>query len=203
MKKKIIQVFSIIIISIFITQKIESDNIIIDSNMSFRESIKGTKAPKKIIDELVLLDVMYYSMDDKLHRGQILISKQVEAEIKHIFEIALNEKFPIKKCVPIVQYNWSDYASMADNNTSSFNYRKVSGSNNLSRHSYGLAIDINPMNNPVVYKNNKISPKGAKYNVNVAGTLSKNSNITKELKKYGWKWGGDFNSFKDYHHFQK
>lgn len=180
-----------------------SDNIIIDSNMTFEEAIKGTKAPQYIINDLMLLDVTYYSYDNKLHKGQLVIAKSIENDITRIFELALKEKFYIEKCIPIVKYNWSDNKSMQDNNTSSFNYRKVSGSKNLSKHSYGLAIDINPKNNPVVYKNGRISPSGAKYITSAKGTLSNKSQITIELKIIGWKWGGDFISFKDYHHFQK
>ncbi len=204
MKKLFYIIFFYLLLTPFISSSIiESENIIIDSNMTFEESIKGTKAPKSIIDNLMLLDVMYYSTDKKLHKGQIVISKSVEKDISSIFEIAIKEKFIIEKCIPIVKYNWSDNKSMANNNTSSFNYRKVSGSKNLSKHSYGLAIDINPKYNPVVYKNGRISPKGATYDINKNGTLSKKSAIIDAFKKLGWKWGGEFRSFKDYHHFQK
>ncbi len=170
--------------------------------MSFAEAIKGTNAPKEIINNLILLNVSYYSTDGKLHRGQLVIAKEVKSEIEKIFEIMLAEKFPIHKCIPIVHYNWSDAASMRDNNTSSFNYRKVSGSKNLSKHSYGLAIDINPYFNPVVYSK-RISPAGASYQPKRRGTLTQESSITQEFIKMGWKWGGAFRSFRDYHHFQK
>ncbi|MGB9702641.1 MAG: M15 family metallopeptidase [Candidatus Kapaibacteriota bacterium] len=181
----------------------ETQNIIIDCNYKFNEAIQGTTAPKEIIDNLILLDVEYYSFDNKLHRGQLVIHKNLKDDIQYIFNLIKNKKFPIEKVIPIVKYNWSDDASMADNNTSAFNYRKVAGKNSLSNHSFGIAIDINPFQNPAIYSDGTISPKGASYNTKKAGTIDEKSFITIEFKKLGWTWGGDWNSLKDYQHFQK
>jgi hypothetical protein len=73
----------------------------------------------------------------------------------------------------------------------------------MSKHAEGLAIDINPFLNPVIYADGKISPSGAKRDVNIAGTFHSEHPVVKKFKELGWKWGGDFNSFKDYHHFAK
>ena len=179
------------------------EQIIIDSKLSFSEAIEGTKAPKNIIDELVILDVEYYSFDKKLHRGQLIIHKALKTDILEIFDFIKSSKFPIDKVIPIVKYNWSDDASMLDNNTSSFNYRKVAGKSKLSNHSFGTAIDINPFINPAVYSDGKISPKGSKYVPSADGAINNNSPLTQEFKKRGWTWGGDWNSLKDYQHFEK
>ena len=183
--------------------KSTGDNIIIDSDLTFNEAIKGTQAPKEVIDSLVLINVEYYSFDIKLHRGQLVIHKNLKNDIQQIFNLIKERKFPIAKVIPIVQYNWSDDSSMADNNTSSFNYRKVANKNKLSNHSFGTAIDINPLQNPAVYSDGSISPKGAKYNPHVKGTITEDCPLTKEFKKLGWTWGGDWNSLKDYQHFEK
>lgn len=192
-----------ILIVIFALLNLSFINVIIDSDMAFEQAIKGTKAPKNVVDSLVLLNVTYYSFDNKLHRGQIVVNKSVQDDILQIFDLIRSERFPIARCIPIVKYNWSDNASMLDNNTSSFNYRNIAGTNRLSLHSYGLAVDINPMNNPVIYENGRISPKGAKYDTTKAGTLFSNNAIVKKFKELGWRWGGEFKSFKDYHHFDK
>ena len=115
----------------------------------------------------------------------------------------METKFKVNKVVPIVAYDWSDDASMADNNTSAFNYRFIAGTKRLSNHSFGRAVDINPFNNPVIYSSGKVSPKGAKYKKGNDGVFSKDNPIVKEFLKLGWRWGGNFNSFKDYHHFDK
>lgn len=177
---------------------------IVDSKMSFEEATKGTKAPKELLDSIVLLNVEYYSTDKKLHQGQILVHKTVEEDVKYFFQMAMEEKFPIKQVVPIVKYKWDDDASMSANNSSAFNYRFIAGTTRLSNHSFGKAIDINPYFNPVIYKDPpKTSPKGAKYIPGNPGVFTADSRIVKEMKKRGWRWGGDWTSLKDYHHFDK
>jgi hypothetical protein len=180
-----------------------NEKIIIDSDMTFEEAIKGTEAPQSIIDKLVLLDVTYLGFDGRTHKGQLVLRNDRVEEIKEAFKIMREDKFPVKKCIPIVKYDWDDNASMADNNTSAFNYRKIAGKNKLSNHSYGVAIDINPFQNPAVYKSGHISPKGAEYDIQAPGTLKSDSRVTIYLKSKGWRWGGDWNSLKDWQHFDK
>ncbi len=185
------------------SQLASKSKVIVDSDMTFEESIKNTDAPKKIIDELVIIDVEYYSFDGKLHRGQLVINKVLKKDLVEIFDIIKKEKFPIARAIPIVEYDWSDNASMADNNTSAFCYRTIAGTKRLSNHAFGRAIDINPFNNPAVYKSGRIAPKGAQYDPNIPGTLKANGAIVKAFKERGWRWGGDFKSLKDYQHFDK
>ncbi len=193
----------ILIFSIFINIYELTEDIIIDSNLTLEEALKGTKAPKEIIENLIIIDVRYYSTDKKLHQGQLVIHKDIKEDIEAIFEIILKEKFPIAKAIPIVKYNWSDYDSMSDNNTSAFCYRNIAGTNRLSNHSFGKAIDINPFFNPVVYPDGNVSPKGAKYDTTRPGTLTENTPIVKEFIKRGWRWGRYFSRYADNHHFDK
>lgn len=180
----------------------ESDEVIVDSNLSFEESISGITIPESIRNNLILIDVQYYSFDNKLHKGQLLIHKSVEKDLREIFEIIREIKFPIQKAVPIVKYGWNDEASMLSNNTSCFNYRKVKGMKTFSYHSKGLAIDINPMQNPHI-KNNNSFPERAIYDKTKPGTLTDSSIVVKEFKIRGWIWGGSWRSSKDYQHFEK
>lgn len=179
------------------------EDIVVDSDMTFAEAIAGTDAPRDLIDRLCLLSVEYYSFDDKLHRGQLVVNKAVKEDLDEIFQIIKETKFPVAKVIPIVEYNWSDNASMADNNTSAYCFRYIAGTKRFSNHAYGLAIDINPYYNPAVYSNGRISPKGAKYDKSQPGTLYAGHPLVKEFKKRGWRWGGEFNSLKDYQHFDK
>jgi len=123
---------------------------VIDSNLSFAEAISGTTAPPDVLGNLSLVDVEYVSFDGRLHRGQLLLHRTLASEVKQLFCFIKEIRFPIGKVIPIVHYGWSDEASMADNNTSSFNYRFIASSPRLSLHAFGLAIDINPRQNPVI-----------------------------------------------------
>lgn len=176
---------------------------IIDSEMTFKEAIKGTKAPKSLIKKLRLFDVQYYSSDGKLHQGQLLVHKDVEKDVKEIFELIEKKKFIVEKVIPIVKYDWKDRASMRDNNSSAFCYRYIAGTKRMSNHAYGRAVDINPRWNPYTRRNGTVSPKNGKYDKKRPGTFYEDQFIVKEFKKRGWKWGGNFKSAKDYHHFAK
>ena len=180
----------------------EQDAPIVDCNYTFDEAVKGLEIPKSILKQLTLVDVEYYSFDDKLHKGQVLINKKAVKAIKEIFEIVKGARFPVAKVIPVVMYNWSDQKSMNDNNTSAFNYRKVKGQKVLSAHSYGLAIDINPLQNPHI-KGKSVQPFAGKYELDKPGTILRDSKLVAEFRKRGWEWGGRWKSSKDYQHFEK
>jgi len=174
---------------------------IIDSRMTFEESIAGTAAPQDVVENLCLIDVCYRAFDGLLHQGQMVVHKAVRNDVLEIFKMIAMLGFPVAKVVPIVLYDWSDDRSMDDNNTSAFNYRVVLGTDRLSRHAFGKAVDINPLLNPVIYDNGILSPLGASYIPEKPGTLYETHPIVQAFLQYGWQWGGHFTDFKDYHHF--
>jgi hypothetical protein len=180
-----------------------SEEIIVDSAISFSEAVEGTTAPEEIILSMSLVDVFYYSFDGKKHQGQIVVNKDLEDDVYEIFNFIEKILFPIGKVVPIVAYQWNDYTSMADNNSSSFNFRVIEGTTKLSMHSLGKAVDINPVQNPVIYPNGVVVPEGAKYLPENRGTFTAENPIVKEFLGRGWHWGGNFEQPKDYHHFEK
>ena len=103
-------------------------------------------------------------------------------------------------------YHGSDELSMEDNNSSAFNFREVTDGGKLSNHAYGLAIDLNPKVNPYI-KNNVVLPANGQAYVNrdqcVLGIIKKNDAVYQLFTSYGWTWGGDWSSLKDYQHFEK
>lgn len=180
----------------------ESIDIIVDSNCSLQEALSGINIPLRIKKILVIVNVYYYSFDGKIHKGQIVINKALAKDIKEIFDQIKKRKFPIQKVIPIYKYNWNDNISMEDNNTSAFNYRKIKGTEKLSYHATGRAIDINPRLNPQI-KNGKVFPEGFSYNIKTPGTISDTSFIVESFLKKGWFWGGNWKQSKDYQHFEK
>ncbi len=180
----------------------EEQGFVIDSNLDFEEAVAGLSIPKSILENLRIVDVYYYGFDDKLHKGQLVVHKDVVLNIIEIFEFIRESRFPIDKVVPISKYGWSDEKSVQDNNTSAFNYRFISGTRVISNHASGLAIDINPRFNPYVKNGNSV-PVNCVYDTTKAGTISSGSQLVKEFKERGWQWGGDWKSLKDYQHFEK
>lgn len=180
----------------------EESGYVIDSEIEFEEAVAGHNIPQSVLDNLRLVNVYYYGFDDKLHKGQLVVHKDIVLDMIEIFELIRESRFPIGKVIPISKYGWSDEKSMQDNNTSAFNYRFISGSRVISNHAAGLAIDINPALNPYI-KNGDSLPENCIYDTTKAGTILSNSELVKEFKRRGWQWGGDWKSLKDYQHFEK
>lgn len=177
------------------------DTIVIDSELTFEEAVAGTKAPRAVVDELVLFDVVYLSTDGKQHRGQILTNKKIERDLRHVFRFMLENRFVVEKAIPVVHYDWNDSLSMDDNNTYSFCYRNTS----YSKHANGMAIDINPRFNPLRWKKNDRPnrPEGAESDTTVNGTFHPDHIVVKEFGKLGFRWGHTFSKYYDDHHFEK
>lgn len=186
------------------------DEPIIDSNMSPDEAFDGLdlQCPKSIRDRQKIVSVLYWGFDKKVHRGQLILDRDLEKDVIEVFEVALNNKFSIQSVVPVSHPkfrkdgSWSDDLSMAANNSSGFNYRPITGGAGLSNHALGRAIDINPVQNPYI-KANITLPPDAKYVPEAEGTLTAEHPVTKAFLARGWKWGGNWKSLKDYQHFEK
>lgn len=183
-------------------QEKQQPGIIRDCNYTLSEALAGKDIPEEIRNNLSIVDVSYYSFDNRIHRGQLVVTSDLVNDVKWIFEKLLENKFPVEKVIPVVKYNWSDDASMKANNSSAFNYRFVAGTKRLSNHATGRAIDINPWQNPQII-NGAASPEGAVYNPKAKGTITKNSIVVKLFKEKGWEWGGDWKTRTDYQHFEK
>lgn len=158
------------------------------------------------LENLVYVQISYWGFDDKEHIGEIIVNEKVADEIVEIFKELYEAKYPIERIRIIDEYDANDELSMLDNNTSAFCYREIAGSNGkLSKHSYGIAIDINPVQNPYV-KNDVILPETGKEYLdrdNVRkGMIVEGDACHEAFKKRGWTWGGDWNSLKDYQHFE-
>jgi len=184
------------------------ENPIVDSNITLHEALRKY-APFEIKRRQMVVDVFYYSFDDRVHKGQVVIDERLVSDIRKVFRVALRTKFPIASVIPISHDRFhkngawnSDGQSMLSNNTSAFNYRKVTGGKQLSMHAYGFAIDINPLQNPYI-KGKIVLPPGAVYEISKPGTFTYNSPIVKTFRRLGWSWGGNWRSLKDYQHFEK
>ncbi len=167
---------------------------------------------------VALADLRYIQVDhldftDNISRGEMIVHKDVAEEVVDIFEELFNMNYAINQMRLVSDFNGNDWQSIEADNSSAFNCRKATGSKKWSKHSYGKAIDINPIENPYISKSGKISHKASlKYRKRVHKDLSNlkdralllpDDPATKAFKSYGWKWGGDWNTIKDYQHFVK
>ena len=157
----------------------------------------GNSIPEKSKDkvdtnQLSYLKITYWGFDEKTHVGEMIVNKNVAQEVLDIFKEVYKAKYPIEKMKLIDEYAANDEKSMADNNTSCFCYREIANTNKLSNHSYGKAIDINPLYNPYVV-GKTVSPANAKKYVDRSivrkGTIVKGDALYNAFIKRGWTWG--------------
>ncbi|KVN17868.1 D-alanyl-D-alanine carboxypeptidase [Burkholderia sp. MSMB1552] len=92
----------------------------------------------------------YVNFDGRIQKGEIVVLDALAERVQTIFGTLCRMRFPLSKAVPIERYRGDDDASMRDDNTSAFNSRRKTGSSEWSMHAYGVAIDINPVQNPYV-----------------------------------------------------
>lgn len=195
-----------------------SQNVVVDSNdnattlFSEIENYYLQKLPikqhqnfKNIFKQQTLINVEYYGFDGHIHSGQIICNQSVSKELSLIFKELLKLEFPIKSVIPISKFDYNDQLSMQANNTTCFDYRLKTLGNGLSKHAIGLAIDINPMQNPY-FTAKKTYPAVHQANIS-KGRIRKNDESSQKVieifKKYGWSWGGNWKNSKDYMHFEK
>ena len=172
------------------------------------------------LDRLNLLKISYIDFDgNEIHDGALIVHDVVADNVLEIFRILYKNKFPIASLKLINDYDGDDEKSMADNNSSAFICRNIMNSKTASIHSYGLAIDINPKQNPYLiteYEDNKVNipvfpPQGMEYinRLNIRSGMVESmlgngkDNIINLFAKNGFTvWGGNWNDPVDWHHFQ-
>lgn len=100
-------------------------------------------------ERLRLVNFTYIGFDHQLHSdGKVVVLDAVAEYVLKIFVELRKKGFVVAKAALMNVYDGDDNASMADNNTSAFNDRKTAGGSSVSLHALGLAIDLNPIQNP-------------------------------------------------------
>lgn len=161
--------------------------------------------------DLRYVHIIHYDFDGNLAEGELICHNFIAEDLLEIFYDLYVSEYQIEKVTLIENYNGDDTASMADNNTSCFNYRVVDGTKSLSKHALGLAIDINPLYNPYIRYDKKggqtVSPvEGEAYadrTVSFPYKIDPDDLCYRLFTEHGFTWGGNWNSSKDYQHFQK
>ena len=160
-------------------------------------------------DDLRYIRLCYYDFNGNAHSdGELIVNKKVAKEVTEIFYELYQAKYPFTsiKLVDDFGQPGDDTLSMEANNTSAFCYRRVTGSSNLSRHSYGAAIDINPLYNPYIDGDRVAPEEGAMYvdrTLGLPGMIDHDDLCYQLFIQHGWTWGGDWSGDKDYQHFSK
>lgn len=154
--------------------------------------------------DLSVVTVAYWGYDGARHTGQLVVHDTLAISIRTVFRDLYANRFQIQRIEPVDVYGGDDDASMAANNTSAFNCRRVAGTTTWSEHAYGRAIDVNPIQNPYVQGSTVDPPAGKDWLDRTSPTpgmfVAADANQT-AFARQGWRWGGYWSTKKDYQHF--
>ena len=152
------------------------------------------------------LQVRYVDFEGQEQAGELVCHRDIAEDLLFIFRELYKARYPIASIRLIDDFDASDEASMTANNTSCFNYRSIAGRTSLSRHALGMAVDINPLQNPYVREEVVRPAAGRPYadrSQAFAHKIDRNDLCYKLFRSKGFSWGGAWRSAKDYQHFEK
>jgi hypothetical protein len=158
--------------------------------------------------DLRLVRVSYWDFRGQVRFGPLVLNEAVADHVLWVFERLFRARFPIHRIALPARYRpptREDWFNTHDR-SSSFNCRPATGSpGSLSHHSYGWAVDINPLENPYVRSDGSVLRRAAKPFVDrtqrVPGMIHDDDVVVRSFARIGWEWGGDWVTLKDYMHF--
>lgn len=162
-------------------------------------------------EDLRYLLILHYDFSGNIRVGELVCHKSVSEDMKRIFLELYKAEYPIEKVVLVDDYGGDDDWSSRDNNTSCFNYRTVAGSNKLSLHGLGVAIDVNPLYNPYITWNEQgeiqcAPQQGAAYmdrSLVFPYKIDEDDLCCRLFIQAGFTWGGSWEGCRDYMHFSQ
>lgn len=162
------------------------------------------------LSDFRLLTLRYWGFDGTVHEGPMVVNESVAADVVWVFRQLFEARFPIKRMHLSRRYrpNHDDPNDKRDY-TAAFNCRPVitprGPLGTWSQHSYGWAIDINPIENPYVGADGYVRNRNARpfrdRSLDVPGMIHSGDVVVRSFAAIGWGWGGSWSSGPDYMHF--
>jgi D-alanyl-D-alanine carboxypeptidase len=160
---------------------------------------------------LRLLTVGYWGFDNRVHAGQLVVNESAAAPLAKVFRQLYELHFPIHHMRLADVYGPPKGRPRDGDVTGSFECRQAvpspctggSGTGHWSMHAYGLAVDINPVENPYVgcgMTRDKTALSYLDRSKVRRGMVTQA--VVRAFASVGWGWGGSWTGdTKDYMHF--
>jgi D-alanyl-D-alanine carboxypeptidase-like protein len=152
------------------------------------------------------LRVTYLGFDGRAHTGALIVNAKVVGSLTRVFARLYAARFPIRRLQPIDAYGGNDERSLDADNTAGFNcrYAVAPGPKHWSVHAYGLAVDVNPVENPYV-EGGRVHPRAGRAYLDRSryrrGMALRGGLLVRAFADVGWQWGGRWSGSPDYQHF--
>lgn len=100
--------------------------------------------------ELRYLRIPYIDFCGETRTGEMICNHRIAMQLLDIFHTLYERRYPLERIQLVDDFQADDDLCCLKNNTSCFNYRTIAGTDTLSRHALGMAVDVNPFFNPYV-----------------------------------------------------
>jgi hypothetical protein len=161
---------------------------------------------------LRVLTVSYWGFDHHPHLGQMVVNANAAQPLARVFRRLYQLRFPVRHMSVRYTYGGPGTPRPRDGDfTASFSCRQAvpspctggTGTGSWSEHAYGLAVDLNPVENPYVGCGMTRDKTALSY---VNRSRLRRGMVTpavvEAFHSIGWGWGGGWlGSTKDYMHF--
>jgi D-alanyl-D-alanine carboxypeptidase-like protein len=156
--------------------------------------------------QLRRLRLTYWGFDRRAHTGTLIVNVRAVSPLTRVFSRLYAARFPIRRMRPVDAYGGSDEGSLEADNTAAFNcrYAVASGPKRWSVHAYGLAIDVNPVENPYL-EGGRVHPRAGRAYLDRSrhrrGMAVRGGVLVDAFASVAWPWGGRWSGSPDYQHF--
>jgi hypothetical protein len=156
------------------------------------------------LTELRYLTVSFRGFDGRPHTGELVVHQRVATGVVSVFARLYRARFPIEEMRLVTGADLEAHPTGDGNNTAAFVCRSARKQTRWSAHAYGLAVDVNPFQNP--YRGGDlVLPELAGAYLDRAnrrpGMVGPGDTVTDAFASLGWTWGGTWRSPKDFMHF--
>lgn len=164
------------------------------------------------MSDLRLLRFNSWGFDGVAKRGPMVVHEDVAGDVLWVFRQLFEARFPIKRVAlarEFVSEEFEPRISSRRSVTASFNCRTVvtplGPGDSFSQHAYGLAIDINPVQNPFVmadgFVRNRMARSYVDRSKDLPGMIHNGDVVVRAFEAIGWSWGGRWSGARDHMHF--
>lgn len=154
--------------------------------------------------DLAWVRLTFWGFDDRRHTGELLVNADAADDLVSVFRSLYADRFPIEQMRITTKAEQTAAPTGDGNDTGSFNCRPVRGETVFSQHAYGLAVDVNPFQNPYVKGDLVLPELAGSYTARSRvrpGMIEPDGPVVAAFSRIGWTWGGTWSSLKDLQHF--
>jgi D-alanyl-D-alanine carboxypeptidase len=154
--------------------------------------------------DLRYLTVTFRGFDGRPHTGELVVNRRVADQVVGVFAKLYRARFPIEEMRLVTTADLHAHPTGDGNNTAAFVCRTARKQARWSAHAYGLAVDVDPFQNPY-QRGDLILPELASAYLDRdrpwPGMIRSGDVVTKAFAGIGWTWGGTWHSPVDRMHF--